>query len=171
MSAMKHVAARTTRARQTGAPVATLPRLDKHWRRTFLTTLAETSNVRFACEQAGVPPSTVYDLRRRDPDFAAKWADALCEGYDNLEMEMLHRLRSGEQPDDPKFNYPVAFRMLQQHREAVTREKARRANVTARSVRASLDRKVAEMRALILADELAAKKEAERDEAASERAE
>jgi hypothetical protein len=154
MGAMKHVATRTTRARQRGESIENVARLDKHWRRYFLTSLAETSNVRLACAAAGVPPSTVYDLRRRDADFAAKWAEALCEGYDNLEMEMLYRLRSGERADDPKFNYPIAFRMLQQHREAVTHEKARRANVTARSVRASLDRKVAEMRALILARKL-----------------
>lgn len=165
MDAIKHLAAHNPQARQAGAPTGTAPPLVSNWRRTFLICLAETSNIRLASARAGVSPSTAYDLRRRDPDFAAKWADALCDGYDNLEMEMLYRLRSGDLPGDPKFNYPVAFRMLFQHREAVTREKARRADVAARSVRASLDRKVAEMRALVLADKLAAEQEDGRDDA------
>lgn len=109
MDAIKHLAAHNPQARQAGAPTGTAPPLVSNWRRTFLICLAETSNIRLASARAGVSPSTAYDLRRRDPDFAAKWADALCDGYDNLEMEMLYRLRSGDLPGDPKFNYPVAF--------------------------------------------------------------
>jgi hypothetical protein len=129
-------------------------KLSQKWRNTFLEKLAETSHVRSACEAAGVGPSTVYDLRRRDAGFAEKWMGALCEGYDNLEMELLHRLRSGEAAGAAKFDAAVAFRMLQAHRENVVREKARRANVDAAGVRAAIDRKVAEMRALVLADKL-----------------
>jgi hypothetical protein len=70
--------------------------LAQNWRSDFLAKLAETSNVRCAAEFAGVNPTTVYDLRRRDASFAQRWLDALCEGYDNLEMEMLYHLRTGE---------------------------------------------------------------------------
>jgi transcriptional antiterminator Rof (Rho-off) len=35
----------------------------------------------------------VYDTRRNNA-FARKWQAALCEGYDNLEMELLYRLRA-----------------------------------------------------------------------------
>jgi len=62
--------------------------LAQNWRNAFLAKLAETSNIRQAADHAGVSPTTVYDLRRRDPGFAQRWLDALCEGYDNLEMEM-----------------------------------------------------------------------------------
>jgi hypothetical protein len=110
--------------------------------------------VRSACKAANISAQAVYDLRRRDAGFAAKWAAALAEGYDNLEMELLYRLRTGEKKDDPKFNYAVSLRLLERHREAVTREKARRANVDAATVRASIARKVAEMRALVMADKI-----------------
>jgi hypothetical protein len=152
----KRVARKPKRDMEAAAPSGARPRakLSQKWRNTFLEKLAETSHVRSACEAAGVGPSTVYDLRRRDAGFAEKWMGALCEGYDNLEMELLHRLRSGEAAGAAKFDAAVAFRMLQAHRENVVREKARRANVDAAGVRAAIDRKVAEMRALVLADKL-----------------
>lgn len=128
----------------------------KRWRAPFLSRLAETSNVRAACEHAGISAATVYDLRRRDRAFAARWMEALCEGYDNLEMELLDRLRSGDDKGGNRFDHAVAFRMLQAHRDNVAREKARRANVDAGAIRASIDRKVAEMRALVLGDTLLA---------------
>src|SRR5690606_31084263 len=97
--------------------------------------------------------STVYDLRRRDPGFAQGWLDALCEGYDNLELEMLHHLRSGDssEPGAPKFNYAVALRMLLAHRDTVGRERARRADVNIAEVRASIELKVSQMRERVLA--------------------
>lgn len=146
---------RAARSAQNADAIASLPH---GWRNAFLAKLAETSHVRSACAHAKVGPSTVYDLRRRDAGFAERWMEALAEGYDNLEMELLHRLRSGDPQDDAKFNHAVAFRMLQQHRDNVMREKARRSNVDAAAVRASIDRKVAEMRALVLAERLAAEK-------------
>lgn len=126
--------------------------LPQHWRSEFLAQLAETSNVRCSCEYAGVNPTTVYDLRRRDPDFAQRWLDALCEGYDNLEMEMLYHLRTGERGGDAaKFNFAVALRMLLAHRETVSREKARRVDVDVEEIRASIELKFAQMRESVLA--------------------
>ena len=127
--------------------------LHKNWRSDFLAALAETSNVTRACDIVGVSPGTVYDLRRRDTSFAARWMEALCEGYDNLEMEMLHHLRMGESaaPGAARYNFAVAHRMLLAHRDNVVREKGRRINVTVAEIRASIDRKVAEMRERVIA--------------------
>ena len=96
----------------------------------FLHELAETSNVAAAAAVADIPVSQVYRLRRTDPDFASAWYAALAEGYDNLEMEMLHRLRSGDSADGAsgrKFDTATALRCLSAHRETVAREKGRRA--------------------------------------------
>lgn len=139
--------------------------LANNWRADFLAKLAETSNVRQAADYAGVSPTTVYDLRRRDPGFAQRWLDALCEGYDNLEMEMLYHLRNGERGGDaPKFNFAVALRMLLAHRETVTREKARRVDVSVEEVRASIESKVAAMRERVMARRARLAGEIERDD-------
>jgi hypothetical protein len=130
------------------------------WKRPFLAALAETSNVARAAKIAGKDTSTVYETRRRSREFAAKWQAALCEGYDNLEMDLLRRLREGEIKRAPgaktgvrTFDNATAFRLLVVHREAVAREKAGRANVSAAEVRASIERKVAALKAEVLARE------------------
>jgi hypothetical protein len=141
--------------------------LANNWRRAFLARLAETSNVRHSCEHAGVSPATVYDLRRRDTRFAQRWLDALCEGYDNLEMEMLYHLRTGESAAAAtKFNFAVALRMLLAHRETVAREKARRVDVAVEDIRASIECKVARMRERVMARQAQAAGRGERDDAA-----
>lgn len=144
---------RSRREKQPGAWEAECKPLPQRWRKDFLAKLAETSNVSRACEHAGVGPRSVYDLRRRDPGFAEKWAAALCEGYDNLELEMLHHLRSGESTASgaSRFNFAAAVRMLLAHRDAVAREKGRRTEVGAAEIRESIDRKVAQMRQRIIA--------------------
>ncbi len=128
------------------------PAVKPNWKSLFFVALAETSNIADACTVAGVSQSKVYALRRRDPGFAEKWAEALCEGYDNLELEVLHRLRSGK-PDDAKYNYTAAVRLLARHRDTVSQHRAQRAHVSAAEVRATIDRKIAEMRALLLAQD------------------
>jgi hypothetical protein len=139
--------------------------LAQNWRSDFLAKLAETSNIRQAADYAGVSPTTVYDLRRRDPGFAQRWLDALCEGYDNLEMEMLYHLRTGERGGDaPKFNFAVALRMLLAHRETVSKERARRVDVDVEEVRASIELKVSRMRERVLARRARLAGEIDRDE-------
>lgn len=155
MTLPKPPRAAATRARKLPAPA---------WKRAFLEALGETSNVLRAAKIAGVPSATVYDARRRSREFAKGWQAALCEGYDNLEMELLGRLREGEirraagaKTGVRTFDNGTAFRLLTIHRENVAKEKARRANVSAAEVRASIERKVAALRAQVLA-----RKEAER---------
>lgn len=58
-------------------------------RTIFLGVLAESCNVVKAVRAAGMTPSGVYQLRKRDPAFAALWAEAMEIGYERLEMALL----------------------------------------------------------------------------------
>ena len=122
------------------------------WRGDFLMALAETSNVTAAAAAAGVKPGRAYKSKRNEPEFARLWREALCEGYDTLEMELLHRLRFGEAKDvDAKFDNANALRLLTQHRETVARQRAIRENADIAEVRASIHAKLLAMRDQVLA--------------------
>lgn len=141
----------TRRVTNNAAFNPTEDRTSRHWRSAFLAALAETSNVTAAAEAAGVHPSRPYKVRRQEPDFAAAWHAALLEGYDALEIDVLHRLRFGEARDaDRKFDNATALRLLAQHRETVVRERAMRENEDVAIVRASLDAKLASLRRQVL---------------------
>lgn len=125
------------RKRRYGAP--------KNWRDTFIDRLGETSNISVAAEAADISLSHVYKIRRTDPTFARRWYAALAEGYDNLEMELLGRLRAGDTgAGKSKFDTAAALRCLAAHREAVSREKGRRTLAeevaTIESINAKIDR-------------------------------
>lgn len=64
-------------------------------RELFLATLAGTCNVRKAAEAAGMTPSGVYQLRKRDPAFGDLWAEALGLGYERLEIAVLEHALIG----------------------------------------------------------------------------
>ncbi|WP_375290846.1 hypothetical protein [Qipengyuania sp.] len=120
----------------------------KRARAIFLEALADTSNVTAAAAKAGVTRTQVYRLRRSDPVFAAEWYDALAEGYDNLEMELLAHLRAGEgAKGSPKFDSATALRCLAAHRESVTREKGRRTLEQEQATIDTINRRIDEMRA------------------------
>ena len=130
------------------------------WKRDFHAALAETSNVARAARAVGKDTSTVYETRRKSRDFAAKWQSALCEGYGNLEIELLGRLREGEikraasaKTGVRTFDNATAYRLLTVHRDSVAREKALRGNVSAAEIRASIERKVASLKQQVLARE------------------
>ena len=69
------------------------PRPD--WRAKFLKELARGGLVLPACDIAGVSKSTVYELRKSDPEFAAAWDDALERSADVLEAEARRRAIEG----------------------------------------------------------------------------
>ena len=128
-----------------------------HWMADFLAALADTSNVAAAARKAKIDVSTAYHRRRQDDEFNRKWQIALCEGYDNLEMELLYRLRTGElkpatgaKRSSRSFDNATAFRLLAAHRESAARERARRDHVSAEEIRASIDRKVEELRRRVM---------------------
>ncbi|WP_260926498.1 hypothetical protein [Novosphingobium sp. 9] len=128
-----------------------------HWRGVFLAALAETSNVTAAAAAAAVPPSRPYKVRREEPEFARLWYAALLEGYENLEMEVLQRLRFGEGKDDAvRFDNAAALRLLGLHRETVARERALREDEDVAAVRASIDAKLEHLRLQVEARRLAA---------------
>jgi len=135
----------TRSRRKYGAP--------KNWRDIFIAKLGETSNVSAAAEAADISVSHVYKMRRCDPAFARRWFDALAEGYDNLEMELLHRLRSGQteyvdaEGNKRKFDLGTAFRCLFAHRDTVTREKGRRTLAEEAATIASVNARIDAMRA------------------------
>jgi len=137
------------RRRRFGAP--------KNWREKFLACLAETSNVTASAECADISLSWVYKTKREDFGFAEAWLDALCEGYDHLEMELLCRLRHGEARDVPaiKYDNATALRLLLAHRDTRARQMAKKENVTAEEIRASLDRKLAALREQVQAQRAA----------------
>ena len=125
------------------------PGLNRHWRGLFLDHLAETSNVSESARRAGINPSRAYKVRREEPEFARQWLAALWEGYTHLEMEVLRRLRTGETttPDNGKYDFANAIRLLSAHRDNASRAQAEQRNVSAAEVRASIDRKVEAIRA------------------------
>ena len=131
----------TAPRRRFGAP--------KNWRAQFLARLAETSNVSQAAADAQISLSWVYQTRRDDRQFARAWQSALCEGYDNLEMALLHRLLSGEAKDGDgrKYDNATAFRLLMAHKESAARERAQRADESEEEILASINAKIAAMRA------------------------
>lgn len=140
------------RTKTTGEGKISEPPVSPQWRHDFLLALAETSNVTAAAASAGVKPGRAYKSKRTEPEFARLWREALCEGYDHLEMELLYRLRFGEPKDvDAKFDNANALRLLTQHRETVARQRAIRENADIADVRASIHAKLLAMRDQVLA--------------------
>jgi hypothetical protein len=102
--------------------------------RAFLAGLAETCNISLSARETGRSARVFYDLKRRDPAFRAAWMEALREGYDHLEMEMVHRARFGTPRDvfyrgrktatTRIFNDGTALRLLHLHRKSVERMRA-----------------------------------------------
>lgn len=120
------------------------------WQADFLAALAHSSNVSAAAKAAGTTISTVYHARRAEPEFHRKWHEALAEGYDNLEMDLLHRLRIGQLEGGKvqarrKFDNAIAFRLLTAHRDAVGRQKALRSSEE-EAIIASITRKLERMK-------------------------
>lgn len=123
------------------------------WSRLFLAELADTSNVSAAARAADITTSRAYEARRTNAEFNRKWQIALCEGYDNLEMDLLHRLRTGEvRPASGAkrgvrtFDNATALRLLTAHRDSVARERAMRDNEDAAEILASIDATLDKMR-------------------------
>jgi len=120
----------------------------KAWHNPFITALGETSNVTAAAKRAGIGLSCVYKHRREDPEFARRWLFALCEGYDNLEMDVLCRLRSGRTSDEHgnKFDNATAIRLLAAHRANAARARALRDEDDEQAVLDSIDAMIDSMR-------------------------
>lgn len=138
------------------------------WSRTFLSELAATSNVTAAARRAGVSTTTVYEARRANAEFNRDWMQALCEGYDLLELDLLRRLREGEVKPLPgakrsarSYDNATAFRLLAAHRESAARQRAIRSNEDAAAIIVSINEKLGLMRRRLTAADAAAAEDAD----------
>ena len=123
------------------------------WSKLFLAELAVTSNVTAAAKHAGITTAKAYEVRRQNPDFNRSWQQALTEGYDHLEMELLHRLRTGEikpvsgaKRGVRTFDNASAFRLLAAHRDSAARHRAIRSHEDAEVIVQSINAKLELMR-------------------------
>ena len=117
------------------------------WIAPFLEKLAESSNVTASAKAAGISASTAYAARRKDREFARQWRRALCEGYDNLELELLRRLRKGQRPTEKtKYDNAAAIRLLLAHRDEVSQQRAMDEDEDEDAILASLTAKLEAMR-------------------------
>ena len=107
-------------------------RWSKKLKAAFLDHLAATCNVKESAEAIGVEPKSIYILRRRDPAFAAAWAEALQAGYEMLETQLVgHALSgggartitnggdAGSGDDVGGIDVDLALRLLGTHRNAM----------------------------------------------------
>lgn len=72
-------------------------KLTRERQERFLKALAETGIVSAAVEIAGTSRTRVYDLRKRNPGFAAAWEEAEDRAADALEAEAWRRAVVGVQ--------------------------------------------------------------------------
>jgi hypothetical protein len=87
-------------------------------RAVFLKELAAHGVAREAARVAGVPVSTLFHARKRDPAFAAEWRDAVEEADAGLEREAVRRavegvrryeIAKGAVVRDPETGGPLEF--------------------------------------------------------------
>ena len=71
-------------------------------RELFLAELRVIPNVARACRIAGMIRRVAYERRESDPEFAEAWDEALAEGLDSIEGEVMRRAFEGV-PDRPVF--------------------------------------------------------------------
>lgn len=65
--------------------------------KTFLDHLGETASVAGAAAKAKIQRSTLYQLRKHDAAFAARWEEARKLGIERLEDEAMQRTLDGVQ--------------------------------------------------------------------------
>ncbi len=70
-------------------------RLARRKKESFLETLRRSCNVTASCEIAGLARETAYHWRRVDPTFSSAWDEALGQGLDALEDEIMCRAKDG----------------------------------------------------------------------------
>lgn len=97
--------------------------------RAFLSSLAETCNVKLSARRAGVSHNCVYTRRNKNASFRASWDAALTTGYAQLEMMMLERAlhgvekivvaRDGTTTKMREYSDRTALALLRMHRETV----------------------------------------------------
>jgi len=96
--------------------------------RSFLTSLAETCNVKLSAKRAGVSHNCVYERRNKNASFRVSWDAALATGFAQLELMMLERAlhgvektviaRDGTTTIMREYSDRTALALLRMHRES-----------------------------------------------------
>jgi hypothetical protein len=135
-----------------GAKAPPRRRLFTSWSKDFIDHLAVTSNVAAAAREAEIDTAAAYRAKRTNPEFNRQWRQALCEGYDLLEMELLQRLRTGAAGSAEgkrvatTHDNAIAFRLLVAHRAEAARHRAVRDNQDSEAILLSINAKIEKMR-------------------------
>jgi hypothetical protein len=66
-----------------------------NWQERFLRAFADTGLVTDACKRAGVSRTGAYKARRRDPEFAERWAEIEARVIEKLERAAIERALNG----------------------------------------------------------------------------
>jgi hypothetical protein len=126
----------------------------------FIDTFAATCNTTLAAKACGMSDRSVRELKKRDPHFAMLCDEALQEGYERLEAELLARTLGHQigdenpsadelgQGDKPAFDPQLAIKVLQMRDAAAkARSSDRRGRIFVRATQeetdAALERKLA----------------------------
>lgn len=139
---------------------ASKARPDRKQMDIFLDALAESSNVAASARAAGISANAMYRERRRNAGLAARWHEALCEGFARLEAELLAEalvaptgnvkettLKSRAQ------KYRLGLSLLAAHRAAVRGTKTPAAAIAPHeSAKARLVAKLTAIRSRVAAD-------------------
>lgn len=128
----------------------------------FLAVLAATCNVEEACRAVSMSNQGAYNLRLRDPAFAAAWKRAVEQGYSELEMlllrQSLHGSTTTETVEDGEgqckqvktvHSYPhtIALRLFQAHQSTAEAVRAEQdASPDSDQIRAEIQVRIAAMR-------------------------
>ena len=74
----------------------TIPEIKaREWHAVFLAALADNGMVKYAAAIAGVTPDAAYMARRRDPEFARQFEEAVQASTVRLEQEAIRRAFHG----------------------------------------------------------------------------
>ena len=73
----------------------------------FLDALAASCNVTWAAQQCGFSKEALYARRRRDPAFAARWLDALVQGYFRIEAGLVAAAIATVEGRTPDPDFPI----------------------------------------------------------------
>jgi hypothetical protein len=87
------------------------------WGPRFIESFRASGNVRLSASSAGIDRDTAYKRRRRDPRFAAAWAQAQEDAIDVLEAEARRRALS--------VSDTLLMFLLRAHRPTMYRDNAR----------------------------------------------
>lgn len=105
----------TTLRALSGSLTQVAPKSD--WQDTFIEALASAPSVKAACDAAGIARQTAYLHRTNDPEFAARWEDAIEAAIDMLEKAAYERATT--------ISDTLAIFLLKAHRPKLYRETTR----------------------------------------------